>query len=42
MGLTLGSTGQKLLNNDVESLKNSCDYTIAISRKPECRKVYDF
>ncbi len=32
MGLTSSSTGSKLLNNDIEILKNKCDYTIAIAR----------
>lgn len=33
MGLTSSSTGSKLLNDDIEALKNRCDYTIAIARK---------
>ena len=33
MGLTSTSTGTKLLNDDIEVLKNKCDYTIAIARK---------
>ena len=33
MGLTSSSTGSKLLNNDIEFLKDKCDYTIAIARK---------
>ena len=33
MGLTSSSTGSKLLNNEIETLKNKCDYTIAIARK---------
>ncbi len=32
MGLTSASTGNKLLNNDIENLKSNCDYTIAIAR----------
>ncbi len=34
MGLTSSSTGKVLLNDDIEELKNKCDYTIAIARKP--------
>ncbi len=33
MGLTSTSTGNKLLNGDVEILKKSCNYTVAIARK---------
>ena len=33
MGLTNTSTGNKLLNKDIEELKNKCKYTIAIGRK---------
>lgn len=32
MGLTSSSTGSKLLNEDIEILKDKCDYTIAIAR----------
>ena len=32
MGLTNGSTGTKLLNDNIELLKKKCDYTIAIAR----------
>lgn len=32
MGLTSSSTGIKLLNDNIEVLKNNCDYTIAIAR----------
>lgn len=37
MGLTSSSTGTKLLNNDLNVLKNKCKYTIAIGRKSKCR-----
>ncbi len=33
MGLTSSSTGSKLLNDNIEVLKNKCDFTIAIARK---------
>ena len=33
MGLTSTSTGNKVLNEDIEDLKEKCDYTIAIARK---------
>ena len=36
MGLSSSSTGIKLLNADIEILKNNCDYTIAIARKSKC------
>ena len=32
MGLTSSSTGSKLLNDDIQLLKDKCDYTIAIAR----------
>ena len=32
MGLTSSSTGSNLLNDDIEILKDKCDYTIAIAR----------
>lgn len=32
MGLTSSSTGTKLLDNDMEILKQNCDYTIALAR----------
>ena len=38
MGLTSSSTGSKLLNNDIEFLKNKCDYTIAIVGNPNVGK----
>lgn len=38
MGLTNSSTGSKLLNNNIEELKNSCDYTIAIAGNPNVGK----
>ncbi len=36
MGLTSSSTGSNLLNDNIEFLKNKCDYTIAIARKSQC------
>ncbi len=38
MGLTSSSTGSKLLNDDIEVLKNKCDYTIAIAGNPNVGK----
>ena len=37
MGLTTSSTGTKLLNDDLNELKNKCKYTIAIGRESQCR-----
>ena len=31
MGLTTSSTGSRLLQNDIEELKEKCNYTIAIA-----------
>ncbi len=42
MGLTGNSTGSKVLNEDIELLKEKCNYTIAIARKSKCRKIYCF
>lgn len=39
MGLTSASTGNRVLDEDIESLKKECDYTIAIARKSKCRKI---
>ena len=38
MGLTSSSTGSKLLNDDIEFLKDKCDYTIAIAGNPNVGK----
>ena len=38
MGLTSSSTGSKLLNDDIEVLKNKCNYTIAIAGNPNVGK----
>lgn len=38
MGLTSSSTGAKLLHDDIEILKNKCDYTIAIAGNPNVGK----
>lgn len=40
MGLTSSSTGNKVLNEDIESMKEKTNYTIAIARKSKCRKIY--
>ncbi len=37
MGLTGTSTGNRVLNEDIELLKQNCDYTVAIARKSKCR-----
>lgn len=41
LGLTASSTGSKLLQNDIEELKEKCDYTIAIAGNPNVRKIYN-
>ena len=33
MGLTKSSTGSKILNENLEKLKEQTDYTIALARK---------
>lgn len=38
MGLTKSSTGTKLLNEDFENLKNSCNFTIALAGNPNVGK----
>lgn len=38
MGLTSASTGSKLLNDDIEILKEKCDYTVAIAGNPNVGK----
>ncbi len=38
MGLTNSSTGSQLLNENVEEIKKSCDYTIAIAGNPNVGK----
>lgn len=40
MGLTNSSTGTQLLEDDFKNLKNENGYTIALSRKSKCRKIY--
>lgn len=37
MGLTNNSTGAKVLDEDIEEMKEKTDYTIAIARKSKCR-----
>lgn len=38
MGLTSKSTGNTLLNEDFEKLKNTCNYTIALAGNPNVGK----
>jgi len=38
MGLTSSSTGSKLLSDDIQVLKDKCDYTIAIAGNPNVGK----
>ncbi len=38
MGLTGNSTGKRILNEDIEKLKNNCNYTIAIAGNPNVGK----
>lgn len=40
MGLTASSTGSKLLQNDLEKIKQKCDYSVAIAGNPNVREVY--
>ena len=42
MGLTAGSTGGRVLEEDIFEKTIGCNYTIRISRKSKCRKVYRF
>mgnify|MGYP003300040321 CR=1 FL=1 len=41
LGLTASSTGSKLLENDIEELKEKCDYVVAIAGNPNVRKIYN-
>ena len=34
MGLTTSSTGKEILNNDFLNSENTCDFTVALARKP--------
>ena len=38
MGLTNESTGKKILNEDIESMKKECNYSIAIAGNPNVGK----
>ncbi len=38
MGLTKNSTGTELLTDNFETLKNKCDFTIALSGNPNVGK----
>lgn len=41
MGLTSNSTGNKVLNEDMQEMKERADYTIAIARKSKCGKIHN-
>ena len=41
MGLTKNSTGIKLLQNDIEKIKQKCDYVVAVAGNPNVRKIYN-
>lgn len=38
LGLTSSSTGKRILNEDIENMKKSCNYTIAIAGNPNVGK----
>ena len=38
MGLTSTSTGKSVLNEDIETIKKQCDFTIAIAGNPNVGK----
>lgn len=38
MGLTGSSTGKRLLNEDMEKIKQKCNYTVAIAGNPNVGK----
>lgn len=38
LGLTGSSTGKKVLNEDIEKLKQNCNYTVAIAGNPNVGK----
>lgn len=38
LGLTGNSTGKKILNENIEKLKDDCNYTIAIAGNPNVGK----
>ena len=42
LGLTASSTGNKLLQNNIEELKEKCDYVVAIAGNPNVRKINNF
>lgn len=42
MGLTANSLGSKLLDDNIEEIKEKCDYTIAIAGNPNVRKINSF
>ncbi len=40
MGLTSSSTGTKLLDDNIEEIKQKCEYTVAIAGNPNVREIY--
>ena len=38
LGLTSSSVGRKILKNDIEKLKEKCDYIVAIAGNPNVGK----
>lgn len=38
LGLTGSSTGKKILNEDIEKIKQNCNYTVAIAGNPNVGK----
>ncbi len=40
MGLTSNSTGNKVLNEDMQAMKEKAEYTIAIARQSKCGKIH--
>jgi hypothetical protein len=40
MGLTSNSTGNKVLNEDMQAIKEKAEYTIAIARQSKCGKIH--
>lgn len=39
MGLTKNSTGRVLLQNEIEEIKQRCDYVVAVAGNPNVRKI---
>lgn len=42
MGLTASSTGSKLLEKNIDKIREKCDYSIAIAGNPNVRKINNF